>query len=149
MARKTYNPCAVEFGVCIVALLCMWTLAAPNGRRPFTNRITRQAQHGYTSGGLPGTLVETPVARLHYRRRKMPCNNTCLMGEICGDRYLGTLQPPCASHLEGAAPSASTNTGNPKLSAPVCIECGLVFICNAVRGSGNCIAARSQLRASA
>ena len=45
----------------------------------------------------------------------MPCNNTCLMGEICGDRYLGTLQPPCASHLEGAAPSASTNTGSPKL----------------------------------
>jgi len=66
----------------------------------------------------------------------MPCNNTCLMGEICGDRYLGTLQPPCASHLEGAAPSASTNTGSPKfptledvrkgiVAAGVCSEIGL------------------------
>ena len=45
--------------------------------------------------------------------------------------------------------NTTTNTGSPKLSAPVCIECGLVVICNAVRGSGNCIAARSQLRASA
>jgi len=27
----------------------------------------------------------------------MPCNNTCLMGDICGDRYGGSQKPPCAS----------------------------------------------------
>jgi len=46
----------------------------------------------------------------------MPCNNTCLMGEICGDRYLGTLQPPCASEQEGPAPSASANKGSDEIA---------------------------------
>jgi len=25
----------------------------------------------------------------------MACNNTCLMGDICGDRYRGGQKPPC------------------------------------------------------
>ena len=44
----------------------------------------------------------------------MPCNNTCLMGDICGDRYGGSQKPPCASkpvELSTTAP----NTGSPKL----------------------------------
>jgi len=44
----------------------------------------------------------------------MPCNNTCLMGDICGDRYGGSQKPPCASkpvELSTTAP----NTVSPKL----------------------------------
>ena len=44
----------------------------------------------------------------------MACNNTCLMGDICGDRYRGGQKPPCASkpvELSTTAP----NTGSPKL----------------------------------
>jgi len=51
----------------------------------------------------------------------MPCNNTCLMGDICGDRYGGSQKPPCASkpvELSTTAP----NTGSPKLpTLEVCI----------------------------
>ena len=42
----------------------------------------------------------------------MPCNNTCLMGDICGDRYGGSQKPPCASkpvELSTTAPNSASD----------------------------------------
>ena len=65
----------------------------------------------------------------------MPCNNTCLMGDICGDRYGGSRKPPCASQPEELSTTA-LDLGSPKfptiqelrksiVDAGVCSEFGL------------------------
>ena len=44
----------------------------------------------------------------------MPCNNACLMGDICCKRYGGSRKPPCASQPEELSTTA-LHTGGPKL----------------------------------
>ena len=36
----------------------------------------------------------------------MPCNNACLMGDICCKRYGGSRKPPCASQPEELSTTA-------------------------------------------
>ena len=43
-----------------------------------------------------------------------PAIGSCLIEEFCGTYYQQGV-PPCASKLEEVAPSASANTGSPKL----------------------------------
>jgi hypothetical protein len=47
-----------------------------------------------------------------------PAIGSCLIEEFCGTYYQQGV-PPCASKLVEAAPSASANTGSPKLADEV------------------------------
>jgi len=50
----------------------------------------------------------------------MPCNNACLMGDICCKRYGGSRKPPCASQPEELSTTA-LDPGSLKL--PTVEEC--------------------------
>ena len=59
---------------------------APNLWRPFTNRITRQAQHEYTSGGLPRPLHAILRGSLHKGGGSMNGLVRCVAWGKCLDR---------------------------------------------------------------